>query len=172
MWTGGVRVVILDEHRRILMVKQHHEGKDIWMVPGGGIEDGENAEQAAVREVKEETGLDVEVVKLLWHVEEVSETRGQRFVNFFLANKIGGELLLGADPEFDTEHQVLRDVQFLTQKEVLSLEHVYPDYLRDELWYAIGRYIDCDVLSNSVHKLMLDHFDGKENGYNPFKIRK
>jgi len=142
------------------------------MVPGGGIEAGENASQAAVREVREETGLDVEVVKLLWHVEEVSEERGQRFVNFFLANKIGGKLCLGEDPEFDSQHQVLRDVQFLTQKEVLSLEHVYPDYLRDELWYAIGRYIDCDVLSNSVHKLMLDHFNEKENGYNPFKLRK
>lgn len=171
MWTGGVRVVILDEYRRILMVKQHHEEKDIWMVPGGAIEAGEDAMQAAVREVKEETGLDVEVVKLLWHVEEVSEERGQRFVNFFLANKIGGELQLGKDPEYDLQHQVLRDVKFFTQKEVLELEHVYPDYLRDELWYAIGRYIDCDVLSNSVHKLMLDHFEGKENGYNPFKIR-
>ncbi|MEA4987503.1 MAG: NUDIX hydrolase [Anaerovorax sp.] len=172
MWIGGVRVVVLDEYKRILMVKQHHDHKDIWMVPGGAIEEGEDASQAAVREVKEETGLDVEVVKLLWHVEEVSENRGQRFVNFFLANKVGGELHLGEDPEFDSEHQVLRDVQFLTQKEVLGLEHVYPDYLRDELWYAIGRYIDCDVLSNSVHKLMLDHFKGKENGYNPFKLRK
>lgn len=171
MWTGGVRVVILDEYKRILMVKQHHEDRDIWMVPGGGIEEGENAREAAVREVKEETGLDVEVVKLLWHVEEVSEARGQRFVNFFLANKVGGELTLGSDPEFDENHQVLRDVRFLTQKEVLELEHVYPVYLRDELWYAIGRYIDCDLLSNSVHKLMLDHFEQKETGYDPFKLR-
>ena len=38
MWIGGVRVVILDKENRILMVKQHHDEKDIWMVPGGGIE--------------------------------------------------------------------------------------------------------------------------------------
>ena len=37
----------------MLMVKQHHEDHDIWMVPGGGIEAGENAAEAAVREVKE-----------------------------------------------------------------------------------------------------------------------
>ena len=58
MWTGGVRVIILDDENRMLMVKQHHEDHDIWMVPGGGIEAGENAAEAAVREVKEETGLD------------------------------------------------------------------------------------------------------------------
>ena len=51
MWIGGVRVVIYDEEGKILMVKQSHEGKDIWMVPGGGIEEGENSKEAAVREV-------------------------------------------------------------------------------------------------------------------------
>ena len=90
MWVGGVRVIILDERNRVLMVRQHHEGRDIWMVPGGGIEDGETSSQAGVREVREETGLDVKIGKLIWHVEEVSEERGQRFVNFFLAEIEGG----------------------------------------------------------------------------------
>ena len=49
MWIGGVRVIIFDDKKRILLVKQSHEGRDIWMVPGGGIEDGESAAQAAVR---------------------------------------------------------------------------------------------------------------------------
>ena len=83
MWVGGARAIVLDDKDRMLMVKQHHEDHDIWMVPGGGIEDGESAAEAAVREVKEETGLDIEVGSLVWHVEEVSE-RGQRFVNFFM----------------------------------------------------------------------------------------
>lgn len=72
----------MDDKNRMLMVCQHHEDRDIWMVPGGGIEEGESSLEAAVREVDEETGLDVQIEKLLWHVEEVSE-RGQRFVNFF-----------------------------------------------------------------------------------------
>ena len=50
MWIGGVRVIILNEENKMLMVKQHHEGKDIWMVPGGGIEDGESSFEAAERE--------------------------------------------------------------------------------------------------------------------------
>ena len=32
MWTGGVRVIILDDENRMLMVKQHHEDHDIWTV--------------------------------------------------------------------------------------------------------------------------------------------
>lgn len=133
MWTGGVRVIVLDEADRMLMVKQHHDGKDIWMVPGGGIEDGEGATQAAVREVKEETGLDIKVSRLVWHVEEVSD-RGQRFVDFFLADVVGGQLGLGMDPEFDENGQVLREVKFLTRKEIKEIKYLYPEYLREEFW--------------------------------------
>jgi 8-oxo-dGTP diphosphatase len=137
MWIGGVRVIIPDEEGRVLMVKQVHEGRDLWLVPGGGIEAGENSKEAAVREVREETGLEVKIKRLIWHVEEVSEERGQRFVNFFLAELGGGTLGLGKDPEFDEDHQVLREVKFLSKKEIMSLERVYPDLLKNELWEAL-----------------------------------
>lgn len=134
MWVGGVRVVILDNKNRVLMVCQHHEDKDIWMVPGGGIEDGEDTLRAGIRELLEETGLEIEMGPLLWHVEEVSESRGQRFVNFFMGRLVGGDMHLGMDPEFDDSHQVLRDVKFMTKEELQAAEHVYPVYLKDELW--------------------------------------
>ena len=133
MWTGGVRVIVFDEDNRILMVRQDHPERTVWMVPGGGIEDGENSAQAAVREVREETGLEVEILGLIWHVEEVSD-RGQRFVNFFKARVAGGELKLGADPEFSEDEQVLAQVRFMSRDEVSGLENLYPEFLREELW--------------------------------------
>ena len=148
MWIGGVRVIIFDDKKRILLVKQSHEGRDIWMVPGGGIEDGESAAQAAVREVREETGLDIEVLRMIWHVEEVSE-RGQRFVNFFTARITGGTLELGADPEFDEDHQVLREVRFMTRDEVQNIENIYPEYLRNELC----ELSDDDMSGHDVFKM-------------------
>ena len=135
MWTGGVRVIILDNDENMLLVRQHHDGKDIWMVPGGQIEEGESAVDAAIREVKEETELDISITRLLWHVEEVSE-RGQRFVNFFLGELLepADHLKLGFDPELKEDEQVLREARFLSREEMSGLEVLYPEFLKDEFW--------------------------------------
>jgi len=135
-WAGGVRVVVRDDEGRILLVRQRHEGRGIWMLPGGAIEAGETSRDAAAREVLEETGLTVRIGRLLWHTEEVSPSRGQRFVNFFLARVTAGTLGLGSDPELG-ETQVLEDVGFFSRAEISAFDHVYPEALRDEVWSAM-----------------------------------
>ncbi len=134
MWVGGVRVILQDEEGRILMVRQHHEERDFWLVPGGGIEDGENSIEAAIREVKEETGLDIEVTGVAWHIEEVSPERGQRFVNYMIGRITGGELALGKDPELPEDRQVLREAKFLSREEISALPDVYPKFFNEEIW--------------------------------------
>jgi ADP-ribose pyrophosphatase YjhB (NUDIX family) len=137
MWHGGARVITINEQNQILLVSQHHETRNIWLPPGGTIEASETSSDAAIREVKEETGLDVQIKKLLWHVEEVSESRGQRFVDYFLAEITGGTLTLGEDPELG-DAQVLNDIKFFSHEEIKKLENVYPDYIRDELWEILS----------------------------------
>ena len=58
----SVVAVVVDEDARILMI--HKTDNDLWALPGGGHEVGESIAQTVVREVKEETGYDVEVDRL------------------------------------------------------------------------------------------------------------
>jgi 8-oxo-dGTP diphosphatase len=61
-----VGAVIRDETGRLLMVLRGHDpGRGLWSIPGGRIEAGESAEEAVVREVREETGLEVRCGPLL-----------------------------------------------------------------------------------------------------------
>jgi ADP-ribose pyrophosphatase YjhB (NUDIX family) len=138
MWTGGVRVVVQFDDETILMVRQQHPEREIWLLPGGGIEEGETSRMAAVREVKEETSLDISVDRMLWHVEQLKNDGQQRYVNFFLAHVTGGELILGEDPEFDEAGQVLREVRKVSMDELADLPNVYPEFIRKELAPAIS----------------------------------
>ncbi len=65
-----VGALILNKSNEILLVKSY-KWKDFWTVPGGHIEVGETAENAVKREVKEEVGLDITPIKLLFVQEAV-----------------------------------------------------------------------------------------------------
>jgi len=62
-FTIGVFGIIRDEQNRVLLCLRN-DG-DFWNLPGGGLEKGESPWQGVIREVKEETGLDVKVLRLI-----------------------------------------------------------------------------------------------------------
>jgi ADP-ribose pyrophosphatase YjhB (NUDIX family) len=62
------RIVGVAVHENSVLLHQG-EGEDFWTFPGGRAEFGESAEQTLKREMREEIGVDVEVVRLLWFVE-------------------------------------------------------------------------------------------------------
>jgi mutator protein MutT len=59
----GAAAIVFDDQKRILLQRRTDNGD--WGLPGGAIDIGETAEQAVIREVKEETGYDVSVIRLI-----------------------------------------------------------------------------------------------------------
>ncbi len=60
----SVSVIVVDDHARMLLVR-HAGHRDGWAVPGGAVDMGESPAQAAVREIREETGVQIGQLRLL-----------------------------------------------------------------------------------------------------------
>ena len=97
---------VLIEDGSILLVEQKiTESLDrAWSLPGGMLEYGEALEACLIREVREETGLDVAVERLLYVCDRIADGRhvvdGQHVVHItFAVQRTGGQLHVGAEPE-------------------------------------------------------------------------
>src|SRR5580692_3755893 len=94
-FSGGGVVVRDGEVAVIVPVKRGAGGIRVLGLPKGHPDDGETAEEAAIREVREETGLSVELIELLGETSYVYERHGRRTdkrVAFFLMEYRSGSL--------------------------------------------------------------------------------
>ena len=83
---------IVEHESRMLFVRHHRpDYYDFWVCPGGGVQGDESLTEAAVREVREECGLDVRVSKLLY-VEELVGPESRHVKFWFAGHVLGGEL--------------------------------------------------------------------------------
>jgi len=90
--------MVLVESGKILLVKRGREPfKGEWAVPGGRIEDGETAEECAKREMKEETGLDVEIIRLIGIYSDPKRDPRGIIAAAYLVRRLGGEAKGGDD---------------------------------------------------------------------------
>ena len=92
-FVGGFGI-IFDEQGRVLLV--HRTDYDLWNLPGGALEAGETPWEEAIREIKEETGFNAEIIRLA-NVSYKSEKNDLVFT--FLCKVIGGQSTLSKESD-------------------------------------------------------------------------
>ena len=85
----AVIVAVINEGEVLLTKREDFE---VWCLPGGGVEDGESLAEAGIREAKEETGLDVELTRLVGVYSRIGGGMHDVHAVLYTAKPIGGEL--------------------------------------------------------------------------------
>jgi 8-oxo-dGTP diphosphatase len=98
----GVGAVIHDAGRILLVRRAKEPSRGLWTFPGGAVELGEPVELAARREVLEETGLEIEVERVLLVIDRIDRdeedlVRYHYVIIDYLARPVGGSLRAGDD---------------------------------------------------------------------------
>jgi len=83
--------IVVNEQNEILLIKGPRRG---WEMPGGQVEEGESLKEAAIRETKEESGIDVEILKFCGVFQNVSSSICN---TLFLAKPIGGKFTTSSE---------------------------------------------------------------------------
>lgn len=122
----GISAAIIVADGKVLMVRRAvKEGELMWQFPAGAIEDGESAEEAAVRETLEETGLTVSAIKLLG---ERVHPKTQRTMSYTACEVVDGEARVADDEELDA-------VAWVAHSEIA-------DYVPYGLYEPVQEYLD------------------------------
>lgn len=112
---------------------QNHPIGDYYTFPGGGQEENETLEDGTKREIKEELGIDVEAIKLLYQLED---KENQKDEYFFLCKYIGGEFGTGDGPEFSGDPRYAHRGKYIPeiiQKEDIEKIQLLPREVKDKL---------------------------------------
>ena len=131
----GVGVLIRDEDQFLIIKRAVDPDAGFWSIPGGLVEIGERAAEAAVREAKEETSLDVEIIDILDIVDRIiRDDKGRIKFQFvivdFLARPRSGSVKASSDA---LEARWIRPEEFPSYKltptliDLLKRMDIYPE---------------------------------------------
>ena len=142
-WTDRGAAIIAQGDKIILMRRERGFGKNkqiYYTIPGGGREEGEKIEETAIREIKEELGIDIKVKKLMYMLNTY-----MRIQYIFLGEYVSGILGTGEGEEYEEENYkkygkyIPQVVSFEKLKKIkLVPETLKKEIIRDYL-YIIGK---------------------------------
>lgn len=122
-------VVLIRDGKILLMFRHHwsqHNGHEYYILPGGTIEPGENPEEAVVRELKEETGLDITIQSKLFEHEVPPGTSKYGRQHYFLASA-EGEPVLGGEESAANHPDDYYELRWVPINDLPATEIFHPD---------------------------------------------
>ena len=131
-----VAAVLLDGERILAM---HDERSPYWYLPGGRVRMGERAEDAVLREVREELGIEARILRPLWlsqsfFTEDVDRADYHELCIYFLLDVSGTDLLARGDRFRGPERRHVHDFAWLPF-ERLKDEYFYPLFLKTDIYH-------------------------------------
>lgn len=96
----GVGVIILKDDRLLLLQRKSVHGAGSWSTPGGHLEFGESPQDCAIREVKEETGVNIDDVRFIALTNDYFEASGKHYITVWMQGRyVSGTACLNAPYE-------------------------------------------------------------------------
>ena len=88
--------IVLIQGDKVALIERHRAGLDYFVFPGGGVDEGETPEQAAIREAMEELGVEVAIKQKVAEIQIGSKSKQV----YFLVEQLRGEFGSGAGEEY------------------------------------------------------------------------
>lgn len=119
--------IVLIKDNNVALIERHRAGLDYFVFPGGGVDEGESVEQAAIRETLEELGIEVAIKQ---KVAVIHIGRKSRQV-YFLVEQTGGEFGTGTGEEYTVSDPVNAEEGiyipvWMPIDELLHRQNIYP----------------------------------------------
>jgi 8-oxo-dGTP diphosphatase len=92
--------IVLIKENKVALIERYRAGLHYYIFPGGGVDEGESVEQAAIREAMEELGIEVAIRQKVANVQLGYKSR--QF--YFLVEQISGEFGTGTGEEFESSN--------------------------------------------------------------------
>ena len=127
----GVGGIVFKGNRVLLARRNQEPGKGQWSLPGGMVELGETLEQALVREIREEAGIDIKIGGLARLLDRIIHDDGQRVQYHYVIVDYWAEMVSG-EPRAASD---VSDLRFVPLGEVQSME-VHRD-VKDTIGIAV-----------------------------------
>ena len=130
--------IVLIKENRVALIERYRAGFHYYSFPGGGVDEGESVEQAAIREAMEELGIEVAIKQ---KVAEIQLGHKSRQV-YYLVEQTGGEFGTGVGEEYtdsdpdDPEQGVYIPIWMPIEK-LSEYETIYPDSVAKQVLRSI-----------------------------------